>query len=161
MISVTCVRWNDNCPVAITSHYFTVTPISKTERWFKNEHRRAAEQPHVVKMYNPGMGGWTCATVCCHDTDRGCHHECGGIGPKQQLESFCFGGFSLLQLRQSHEGYSYLILKRNRKAFGKSRSKAPFGWPYSATKHNKIRRRETYTEICLTRCVFCQKNTRP
>jgi len=47
------VRYNDNYPVTIASHYFTVTPISKTE----NEHRRAVEQAHVVKMYNQGMGG--------------------------------------------------------------------------------------------------------
>ena len=56
-------RWNDNCPVMIASHYFTVTPISKTERQVKNEHRRAVEQPHPVKMYNHGMGG---VDVCNH-----------------------------------------------------------------------------------------------
>ena len=33
-----------------------LTPINKTERRVKNEHRRAIEQPHV-KMYNQGMGG--------------------------------------------------------------------------------------------------------
>jgi len=32
----------------------------------------------------------------------------------------------------------------------------------SSTQHkSKLRRRESYTEICLTRCVFFQKNTRP
>jgi len=40
----------------IASHYFTVTSFSKTERPVKKEHRRAVEQPHVVKMYNQGMG---------------------------------------------------------------------------------------------------------
>jgi len=51
------VRWNDICPVTIASHYFTVKPISKTERGVKNEHRIAAEQSHVVKMYNQEMRG--------------------------------------------------------------------------------------------------------
>jgi len=74
------VRWNDNCPVTIASHYFAVTPISKAERRVKNEHRRAVEQPHVVKMYNQGKGwvAWTCAIVCCHPIHRGCDHKSGG-----------------------------------------------------------------------------------
>jgi len=61
------VRWNDNCPVTIGSNYFTVTLVTKTERRVKNERRRT-EQPHIVKMYNQGMGG---VDVCDHENGRG------------------------------------------------------------------------------------------
>ena len=50
------MRWNDNWPDAFASHYFTVTPISKTERRVKNEHRRAVEQP-ILGGGNSSVGG--------------------------------------------------------------------------------------------------------
>ena len=51
------MRWINNYLVAIANNYFTVKPVSNTERLVKSEHRRTAKQPHNVKMYIQGMSG--------------------------------------------------------------------------------------------------------
>jgi len=62
------VRWNDNCPTAIASNYFTVTPVSKTERLVKKKQlRRAVQQSHIVKILLQPL--WWCCGKCV------IHHE--------------------------------------------------------------------------------------
>ncbi|XP_042228896.1 piggyBac transposable element-derived protein 3-like [Homarus americanus] len=55
--SVLCSRWNDNSIVTVASNYYGVSPMQKVNRWVKNEGRKAINQPHMIKMYNKGMGG--------------------------------------------------------------------------------------------------------
>jgi len=157
------VRRNDNCPVTIASHYFTVTPVSKTERRVKDEHRRAVEQPHVVKMYNQGMRGMDIG-------DR----MLSSYRPRMRSRKWWWNLFnnSLNIYVMAAVAFTAMPItlrplisnfaeKLQGTVFGKSRSNALFGWPYSPTQRNsKIRRRETYTEICLIRKMcFLPKKT--
>ena len=50
-------KWNDNSIVNIGSNFYTHEPVNKTKRWVKGKGKVDVTQPHLIKLYNEGMGG--------------------------------------------------------------------------------------------------------
>ncbi len=50
------VKWNDNSSVTVASNY-GVNPIHQVQRRVKKENRKLVYLPHLIHMYNKGMGG--------------------------------------------------------------------------------------------------------
>ena len=50
--TVLCLKWNDNNAVTFASNYYGIVPVHK-----KTFGKTIFPQPHLIKMYNLGMGG--------------------------------------------------------------------------------------------------------
>ena len=51
-------RWKDSAVVTIASNYLTHEPVCKTKRFCRAQKKKTdVSQPHLIKMYNEGMGG--------------------------------------------------------------------------------------------------------
>jgi len=50
-------KWNDNSIVHIASNQFTHEPVKKATRYIKKGGRMDVSQPHLITLYNQGMGG--------------------------------------------------------------------------------------------------------
>ncbi|KAF2880811.1 hypothetical protein ILUMI_25368 [Ignelater luminosus] len=50
------VKWNDNAIVTVGSNHYGVTPLHKTARRVKEEHKKDVQQPNAMKKYNERMG---------------------------------------------------------------------------------------------------------
>ena len=50
-------KWHDNSVVNVASNYFTHEPVKKVSRYVSGKGKISVPQPHLLNLYNQGMGG--------------------------------------------------------------------------------------------------------
>ena len=163
--TVLCVKWNDNSSVTVASNYYGVNPIHKVERRVKKENKKAVDQPHLIHMYNKGMGG---VDVC----DRMLSSYRPRLRSKKwwwnifsnMLNLAVVAAFTFYQYIGGSAGMSHIMFRReiartmvkfqeDRKRLG-----GPSVQPAKAVRYDGVN--HSLDSCTQGRCCLCMKNTR-
>jgi len=163
--TVLCLKWNDNNAVSFASNYYGIVPVHNAERRVKTQGKTTVHQPHLIKMYNLGMGG---VDVC----DR----LLSAYRPRFRSKKWWWNLFSHiinLAVVASYKFYThanpatkmthiqfrrYVARSLTKREHDRRRLGGPSSVPVPSSRYDGINH---HLKPCNQgRCVMCQKNTR-
>lgn len=151
--------------VTVASNYFGVNPVHKVERCVKKEHNKLVDQPHLIHMYNKGMGG---IDAC----DRMLSSYRLWLRSKKwwwnifsnMLNMAVVAAFRFYQHIGGSAGMSHIMFRREiARAMIKSQEErkrlgGPSAQPVKAVRYDGVNH---FLDSCTQgRCCLCMKNTR-